>query len=204
MTVLPHGNYLFFRDYITPNTHPPLPVDGKPVVLFFGPKKHKGIDVFAAAATKTKTSFTTWVVGPTTPEAEEAVSRLDSDPTVYVDTGYVPDEKIPDYFEYADIVVLPYRSGTTSGAVHLARAFENAVITSDLSCFTNVVEHDGDGYVLEENTPESLADSIDELVSNPERAQTLAIAGLETECSSRFDWSRIARETVRVYEMSLR
>lgn len=199
-TVLPHGNYLFFREFLDPDAAPPLPTNDEPVVLFFGPKWHKGIDLFADALTEVETSFTTWIVGPVAEDAEEVVRQIESEPNVYVDSGYVPDEQLPDYFDHADIVVLPYRSGTTSGAVHLARAFENAVITSDLPCFTDVVDHQVDGYVLEETTQANLAKALDELVSDSKLRQQLAVTGLDSERSSRFDWGRIASATDEIYE----
>lgn len=198
-TVLPHGNYLFFREHLDPDADPPLPIDDKPVIMFFGPKQHKGIDIFAGALTKVETTFTTWIAGPIADDAIETVSQLESSPHVYVDRGYIPDEKLPDYFDHADIVVLPYHSGTTSGAVHLARAFKTAVVTSPLPCFTDVVEHRVDGYILNKNTPETLTGAIDELVTSPEVRRKLATVGYKAEQSPRFDWGRIGKETAKVY-----
>lgn len=199
ITVLPHGNYLFFKEYLDPDAEPPLPVDDGPVVLFFGPKQHKGIDVFSEALTAVNTSFTTWIAGPISGDTMTPVLDIESLPKTYVDRGYIADEDLPAYFDHADIVVLPYHSGTTSGAVHLARAFETTVITSPLPCFINVVEHGVDGYILTENTPTALAKALDKLVSSPNMARGLAFAGLETERSPRFDWGRIARRTVDIY-----
>jgi len=199
ITVLPHGNYLFFREHLDPKAEPPLPVKDEPVVLFFGPKQHKGIDVFSEALTEVETSFTTWIAGPIADDAEDTVAKLDSTSRASVDRGYIPDEKLPAYFDHADIVVLPYHSGTTSGAVHLARAFGTAVITSPLPCFTDVVDHRVDGYVLSENTPAALAGALDELASSPDLTNELASAGIETERSPQFDWDRIATETAKVY-----
>lgn len=198
-TVLPHGNYLFFRQYLDPDEGPPLPVDDDTIVLFFGPKKHKGVDVFAEALARTNRSFTTWIAGPISDDATAAVSDIESLSGTYVDRGYVADEDLPAYFEHADVVVLPYQSGTTSGAVHLARAFETTVVTSPLPCFTNVVEHGVDGYILTENTPTALAEALDELVCSPDMSRDLAVEGLKTEQSPRFDWGRIGRETAEIY-----
>ncbi|QSG05099.1 Glycosyltransferase [Halapricum desulfuricans] len=201
-TVLPHGNYLFFREHLDPDVDPPLPIDTGPVVLFFGPKYHKGIDIFADAVTQVDASFTTWIVGAIADDATEYVQRIESQPRTYVDRGYIPDEAISDYFHHADVVVLPYRSGTTSGAVHLARAFETAVVTSPLTYFTDVIEHRVDGYVLSENTPIALADALGEIVSSSNLMRRLAETGLETERSSRFDWRRFAKETARIYKVN--
>lgn len=201
-TVLPHGNYLFFREHLKEESEPPLPTDGKPVVLFFGPKAHKGIDVFADAVEKIGSQFTIWIAGAVAEDAESAVARLKQHSNVYIERSYIPDEELPQYFEHADIVPLPYVEGTTSGAVHLARAFETAVITSDLPYFRSVVDHGIDGYVLKETTPESLSSALDELLASPELAVELASAGLETEHSARYDWGRIAWETVSAYRAS--
>lgn len=199
ITVLPHGNYLFFRDHLDQNVDPPLPIDERPVVLFFGPKQHKGIDIFADALTQVDTTLTTWLAGTIKDDAEEYVQQTELLPQTYVDRGFIPDEEIPDYFHHADIVVLPYRSGTTSGALHLARAFETAVITSPLPYFSEVVDHRVDGYVVSENTSTALANALDEIVSSPNLMSGLAMTGLETERSSRFDWERISEKTAQLY-----
>lgn len=198
-TVLPHGNYLCFREYLDPDADPPLPTDGKPVVLFFGPKKHKGIEVFADAVAESEADFTTWIAGAVADDAEAAVSRLADRSDVYVERSYILDEELPSYFDHADIALLPYISGTTSGAVHLARAFETAVATSDLPYFRSVVEDGVDGYVLEETTPSGLAEALEELVAASSHVESIASAGLETERSDRFDWGRIAAETAEAY-----
>lgn len=200
-TVLPHGNYLFFREHLNPDVDPPLPIDTGPVVLFFGPKYHKGIDIFADSFSNVDTSFTTWIAGAIADDADEYVQRIESLPRTYVERGYISDEAISDYFHHADVVVLPYRSGTTSGAVHLARAFETAVVTSPLPYFTDVIEHRVDGYVLTENTSNALADALDELTSSPKLTGALAETGLETARSSRFDWERIGEKTAQVYHL---
>lgn len=199
-TVLPHGNYLFFRKYVDDETPPPLPTHGRPVVLFFGVKSYKGIGLFVEALARLDPeSCTVWVVGPVTPGDEHFLDRLGAFENVHTDVGYLPDEKLAAYFQHADIVPMPYSGGTTSGALHLALSFETAVVVSDLPCFTEVVDDGRNGWVLSAYTAAALADAIDGLVTDRDRRRALAAAGLATERSPEYDWERIGRATVDVY-----
>lgn len=198
-TVLPHGNYLSFREHLPETDVPPLPVNEEPVVLFFGPKDHKGINVFADAVNQSTETYTTWLAGPVAEDAEEAVGEIIQRPRAHCKRGYLDNAELARIFDAADIVVLPYTAGTTSGAVHLALAFRNAVVASDLSCFTSVVEDGHNGVLTKRGDKAALATALDDLATDAERVSRLASAGYTTECSDRFDWNRLAEKTRIIY-----
>lgn len=200
VSVIPHGNYCCFRRYMDEDAGSPYCATDGPVVLFFGVKEHKGIARFIDALGHTSSEFEPWVVGPVN-DGDEAYARTaQSDDGICTELGYIPDKDLWRYFHFADIIAMPYESGTTSGALHIALAFENAVIVSDLPCFTEYVADDVTAVVLADRTPTRLAEAIDGLVTNPTYRDRLAAAGFELEGSERFDWYQIAARTESVYE----
>jgi len=52
---------------------------------------------------------------------------------------YIPNEEVGNYFEIADIVVLPYISGSQSGIIQIAYAFNKPVITTNVGGYREAV-----------------------------------------------------------------
>lgn len=200
VAVIPHGNYLFFRSDIDATEASPYGDGDSPVVLFFGVKEHKGIDAFLGAVERTETTYDAWVVGPVNRGDEQYARKARDSDSIDTHLEYIPDEDLWKYFHFADIVVLPYTEGTTSGALQLALAFENAVVVSTLPCFAEYVTDGEEAVVLPEVSPRAVADAIDTLVRDPARRHRLQDAGLELAQSSTFDWKVIAKQTLAVYE----
>lgn len=198
ITVLPHGNYLWFRDAQSSSTLP-LPTDGSPVIVFFAPHQYKGFDVFVESLKWIDEPFTVWIIGSVDESAIESLKKLQARHNVYKEAKYISNDDLGMYFEYADITVLPYRQGTTSGALHLALAFETAVVTSDLPCFTEVIDDGVQGLIMEEYSAEELQSKLRVLLTSPSYRKELAKNGLELESSATYDWSRIGAETMALY-----
>jgi glycosyltransferase involved in cell wall biosynthesis len=58
--------------------------------------------------------------------------------------GYVAEEKIPDLFREASLVVMPYTSSAgSSGVAHLAAQYGVPVVASDIQDFQELAEHEG-------------------------------------------------------------
>ncbi|MCJ7605674.1 MAG: glycosyltransferase [Dehalococcoidales bacterium] len=102
--------------------------------------------------------------------------------------GMVKQEELPDYYSAADVCVLPsyYES---FGLVALeSLACGTPVVASDVGDLKNIIVPGKTGYVMDDNSPESLAEGI---------SRTLAAPGLETPASIRssvqsFSWDSIA------------
>lgn len=62
----------------------------------------------------------------------ERFEKVRVDPRCLVEDGLVPFGDVQHYFRMANVVVLPYREGTTSGVLKLALAFGRPVIAADV------------------------------------------------------------------------
>ena len=73
---------------------------------------------------------------------------------------YVPNEEVAAYFDRADVVVLPYTSGTQSGIIQTAYYFDKPVICTNVGGFSEVVKDGKTGYVVAPRNEKALAEAI--------------------------------------------
>jgi D-inositol-3-phosphate glycosyltransferase len=106
--------------------------------------------------------------------------------------GLIKQEQLPYFYSAADVCVVPsyYES---FGLVPLeSLACGTPVVATDVGDLKNIIRQGETGYVVADNDPVNLADSIASLLSRPPRDKesTLAIRA----SVSRFDWSNIAEK----------
>lgn len=91
-------------------------------------------------------------------------------------TGYVEEEKIPELFKNASLVVMPYSSSTgASGVAHIACAYGLPIISADLADFREMAEEEGlamDFYAP--GNPAALAHCLTALLQSPSRQNEMA------------------------------
>jgi starch synthase len=95
------------------------------------------------------------------------------------------------------------------GIVNLeAMACGTAVVASDVGGIPEVVDHERTGLLVHydehdiETYREGLADSVNALLRDPDRARAMGTAGRERAVNE-FSWSSVAAETVNVYRLVL-
>jgi glycosyltransferase involved in cell wall biosynthesis len=118
---------------------------------------------------------------------------------VAVDSRYVPDEEVRPLMELARFVVLPYRSATQSGVLHVAYACGRPVIATRVGGLPEVVEEGGTGRLVPPRSPRELADAMLALLDDPEGAARMGERALELSCT-RFSWAAVARAILSAYE----
>ena len=74
--------------------------------------------------------------------------------------GYLPDERVEALFKAADVVVLPYRSGTQSGVTHVAYALGVPVITTRVGGLAESVRPGETGLCVPPEDPRALGEAI--------------------------------------------
>jgi glycosyltransferase involved in cell wall biosynthesis len=80
---------------------------------------------------------------------------------------YVPNEDIPLYYTAADIVVLPYHSGTQSGVQRIAFAFGKPVVVTDVGGLGEEVRRFGAGEIVPPADPGALAEALRRMLTAP-------------------------------------
>ena len=139
--VIPHGvdNQLkaISKNLARKTLHLPL---NKKIILYFGYLTwYKGADIFLRIAKSDKNKNNYYVIagGPSFTQKQEKhyqnyLKQFSSLPKNCFISGFVPEDKIPLYYNAADIVLLPYRVMiSSSGPLSLAFSFNKPILLSN-------------------------------------------------------------------------
>lgn len=134
LEVVPHGPY----DHITLNDTPQSerPADTETRVLFFGLiRPYKGledlIEAFDSLSDDQAQRFRLTVVGETWENWSKPAEMIEASPRrdqIDFVNRYVEDTEIAGFFADADVLVLPYRRGSSSGPLNIAMSFGMHVV----------------------------------------------------------------------------
>jgi glycosyltransferase involved in cell wall biosynthesis len=144
---------------------------GKKVVLFFGNvRPYKGLSDLIAALPAIRSEVpVVLVVAGTFFESADVYrtqirdSRLEGDVRLF--PGYVPDGEVGALFAVADLVVLPYRSGSQTGIVPLAAQFGTPVVVTAVGGLSEGVG--ATSRVSPPGRPEKLAEAVVASLKDP-------------------------------------
>ncbi|MCZ3388543.1 MAG: glycosyltransferase family 4 protein [Actinomycetia bacterium] len=113
--------------------------------------------------------------------------------------GRVTEQEKAELLSSVALFVAPHIGGESFGIVLLeAMAAGSPVLASDLVAFKDVLDGGRCGALFAAGDPASLASAATALLADPGRRAQLAAAG--SERASEYDWARVARQVVAVYE----
>jgi len=194
---VPHGRYdIFDVDSLSrAEARAALGIDPDvTVALFFGNlEERKGIEVFVEAAracTKASQLFIAAGQDFLTAQSSRALRAVlrGSVPVegLRLDVGRVPHRDVQKYFRAADVVVLPYLEGTTSGVLKLALAFGVPVLATSVGDIGEQIGPESGRLLGPRPSPEAVLRGIAEV----------ALIGAPTSADDDLAWSRIAPQVV--------
>lgn len=165
-------------------------------ILFFGfVRPYKGLDdlLRAMPLITQHRPITLLVVGEFW-EGREAFRRqlaeLKLEEAVRVVDRYVPNEEVGLYFSAADLVVLPYVSGTGSGIAQIAYAFEKPLVATRVGSLADVVGDGETGYLVSPGAPGELAEAVLRFFAEERGAEFTANI---RRSKDRFSWDRLVQ-----------
>ena len=179
--IIPHGNYIPF---VSINETRKINKNNSLLnLLFFGQiKEVKGLDVLlnALGILKPKgiNSFKLTIAGKVWKNDftiyQKLISQNEIEDNVILDIRYIPDEEVSDFFERADLVVLPYKRIYQSGVLLNSMSFKKAVLVSDLEPFKEIINDNENGFVFNSENPSSLADKLIEISDDKDVIEKVA------------------------------
>jgi glycosyltransferase involved in cell wall biosynthesis len=190
LVVVPHG-------IVTPRVRP-LPAT--PTVLAFGRiHPYKGLDVLFDAMPAV------WEAVPECRLVIAGQGRLPQHPVladarVEIRNEYLPEGTIPELFDDATCVALPYREASQSGVGSLAKEHGRAIVASDVGGLPELVGEAG--ILVPADSPPALADALTEILRTPGLAERLGRAGAASVEGSA-GWMDVARATLDAYRTYL-
>jgi glycosyltransferase involved in cell wall biosynthesis len=160
-------------------------------LLFFGiVRPYKGLDVLLRAVARAPAHVVLTVAGEfwgrAEGEARAIMARLGITDRVTLRPGYVPADQIPALFAEADVLVLPYRSATSSQNAWLAFAHGVPVVVTRAGTLADAVRDGVDGVICEPGDEDDLLRAL-ERISAPGEAARLRSAVRPAEPDSYWD-----------------
>jgi glycosyltransferase involved in cell wall biosynthesis len=194
VVVMEHGNY----DGVYP---PPRPKDAvlreiglapsAPLVLCVGQiRPYKGTDLVCEAVSQLGDRVSLLIAGhtPIAHYARRIKDLVEQLPNAAFIDKHLTEQEFADYVAASDLVLLPYRSVTGSGAALAALTLGRGVVASDLSFFVDLLRgHPGAGRVFARGDAGAMARAIEDFlaVSSAERERAAL------DLAAKFDWARL-------------
>ena len=139
---------------------------------------------------------------PMTPGYVESVAERFRDCPLIEFTGYVPEEKIPELFSTASVVVMPYNSATgASGVAHIACEYGVPIVSADIADFREMADDENIAIEFyETGNPQNLANSLISLLHDAERQREMAEQNFSA--ALRMTMPQIIRQYLRSFTLA--
>lgn len=167
-----------------------------PVLLFFGlVRPYKGLDILlrALAQVRTRLPVQLMVVGEFYQDRrpyDELIQELQLGEAVRIVDRYVPNEEVEQWFQAADLLVMPYRSATQSAIAQIALSFKRPALVTRVGGLPEAIEAGRTGLVVPPEDPAAMARAIVDFFEE-QRIETMR-PHLEG-AAERFSWDTMAR-----------
>ena len=178
--------------------------DNEKIVFFVGRLvNEKGVHVLIDAVPKVSYNYhdVRFVIagkGPQLDHLKWKANEMGIANKVYF-TGYISDEDLLKLYKCVDVAVFPSLY-EPFGIVAIEGMLANVpVVVSDTGGLGGIVEHGVDGMKSYTGNANSLADSILEILFNPDKAEQMKKRALE-KVYRIYNWDVISRQTLKVYE----
>ena len=162
-----HPIYDFFKNGTLSKTEARsrLGLEGDSILFFGFIRPYKGVDhLLTAMPLILKQKRVTLLIVGEFWDGREAFAKkirnLGLEDAVRVVDKYIPNEEVGLYFSAANLVVLPYVSGTGSGVIQIANALEKPVVATRIGSLAEVVEDGKTGYLVNPGDSKALAAAV--------------------------------------------
>jgi beta-1,4-mannosyltransferase len=199
VAVIPHGHYLSTYPNEITRAHAraalQLPQDAFVYMSIGLLRPYKGLEELLPAFRSLDDSRARLLVAGKAADvayADSLAALAGHDSRIRIEPRFVPGDELQIYFNAADVVVLPYRQITTSGAAILAFSFGAPVVAPAIGAFPQLLTAER-GMLYK---PGELAVALERA---QERDWAAARPGI-MEWVRQFDWTEIGRALLSAYE----
>jgi len=148
-----------------------LNINSQNVILFFGLiRSYKGlnklIETFAHII-KEKPDTILLIVGESYEDIvkyQDIIKEHNLQEKIMLVNKFIPNEDVEPYFKSADVVVLPYYSGTQSGILMMSYGFEIPVVATNVGGIAELIIDNKTGIVVNNNEIECLFPAIKQIL----------------------------------------
>ena len=197
--VIPHGDYSFFLNYRKDTVN-----EEEGTILFFGRiEDYKGLEYLIRSLPLLSTDYPDIkLIIAGSGDFTKYKNMILNDKNYEVHNRFIPDEEVPNFFQRAKVVILPYIEGTQTGIIPIAYAFKKPVIVTDVGSIPEIVDDGITGFIVPPRDPEALAKAIVKLLKDENLRKSMgenAYKKMKTDLS----WDKIAEKTIEVYKKAI-
>lgn len=199
------GNNMAISENLKPVEKISIP-GGKKVILFFGIiEPNKGLMTLIRAFPEIKEHVPEallFIVGQPFEDINQylkEIRRLNINDCVQLKLGYVPIHDIPNVFEVAHLVVLPYKQVSQSGVVLSAYSFGKPVVATSVGGLPELVDDGKTGFLVPPDNPEALARAVIQILKDDHLRENMGKEALEI-LQKNHSWDSIAEKTEWIYK----
>jgi len=167
--------------------------------------KYKGLDVllraFKLVLEEVDTTLTVGGSGELLDHYKKMARDLDIEDNVRF-VGYIPEEDLPKYYKNSKLFVLPSLSSEQEGfGMVLLEAMASGlpVVTTDVVGVSDEILNRECGIVLDETSVKKISNAIVKVLTQEDKAVRMGKRGREL-VEKKFDWEKIGKETIEIYE----
>jgi glycosyltransferase involved in cell wall biosynthesis len=135
-------------------------------------------------------------------EIRQTVERDGLEASVDLRLQFIPVEQMPLFYQAADILVYPYKAGTTSGALLTGLNYRKAVVATKLPFFEEHLRDGETALLADYGDAESWCSALRTLIDDPRERARIA-SSLRPEAGGGMGWEEIARKTEECYKAAL-
>ncbi len=204
-TVIPNG--IDVERFGKPTPWPALMDRDKINILFVGRmgEKRKGLRYLLGAYSTLKWEFPDLrlvIVGPGEPDPASYLTMGERAINDVVFTGPVSDDELPGYYQAADIFCTPATGKESFGYVVVeAMAAGTPVVATSIPGFSGVMRDGEQGFLVEPNSEESIADALRILILDRSLRQRLGAAA--RTWAQQYRWNSLAESVIDSYRAAI-
>ena len=135
--------------------------------------------------------------GPEKQTIEKEIQKLDIKSRTHL-IGMISNDQIPSYLSAADIIVVPSIVEASSISVLEAMAMKKPIVASDIPGIREITNYGKNCKLVSPMDSEKLAQGINNLLDNKEKANEIASLGFE-EVLKNYTWEKKAKEIEEIY-----
>jgi len=196
IAVIPHGSYTLFKKYAKNAVN-----SDDNSILFFGYiGENKGIEYLIKAVpmiSKKIPDIEVIIAGEG--DLSKYFKYIEDESKFEIYNEFIPNEIVPNLFQRAKLVVLPYTYHQGhSGVLTIAFSFGKPVVVTNVGDLPNLVEDGDEGLVVPPNDSEALANAIVELLKDDKLRRKMEKNVYKK--AQKLSWDNIAKRHIGLYE----
>jgi glycosyltransferase involved in cell wall biosynthesis len=141
------------------------------ILLFFGYiRKYKGLDILIDAfkiISNKHNNVKLLIAGESYDDINIYINQINNlglAEKIKLENKYIANEEVYKYYSTADLVILPYRSGTQSGILNIAYGFLKPVLVTNVGGLTESIDAGKTGIIVQPDSAEEIAKGVDKFL----------------------------------------